>query len=57
LLPHIELTTIRQDVPGQARAAVRSAIDRIESPDAEPHEIVLDPELVVRGTTQPSLPA
>lgn len=50
-LPHIELSTIRQDVPGQARAVVRIAIERIEDPDAEPQEIVLTPELVVRGTT------
>ncbi len=49
-LPHIELSTIRQDVPGQARAVVRIAIERIEAPDAEPQEIVLTPELVVRGT-------
>ncbi|RNL84047.1 LacI family DNA-binding transcriptional regulator [Halostreptopolyspora alba] len=50
-LSHIALTTVRQDVPGLARAAVELAVHRLEN-SAEPgRESVLDPELVVRETT------
>jgi len=52
-LSHIDLTTVRQDVPGTARAAVRTAVERLEAPDRASSEVVLDPELVIRGTTAP----
>ncbi|MCY9787548.1 LacI family transcriptional regulator [Nocardiopsis sp. EMB25] len=50
-LAHIQLTTVRQDVQGLAREAVRAAIDRLASPNPPPRVSVLEPELVVRGTT------
>ncbi|NYJ34407.1 LacI family DNA-binding transcriptional regulator [Nocardiopsis aegyptia] len=50
-LAHIQLTTVRQDSAGLAREAVRLAIERLEKPSPAPRSSVLEPELVVRGTT------
>jgi DNA-binding LacI/PurR family transcriptional regulator len=52
-LSHIDLTTVRQDADGMAQHAVRSAIERLDDNTIPPKEIVLDPKLVVRGTTGP----
>ncbi|MGC7097268.1 LacI family DNA-binding transcriptional regulator [Amycolatopsis lurida] len=50
-LSYIDLTTVRQDANRIAEHAVRRAITRLEDSTAEPGETVLDPKLVVRGTT------
>ena len=50
LMP-IGLTTVRQDAALMAEHAVRFAVERLENPELEPREAVLDPKLVVRGTT------
>lgn len=50
-LSRIDLTTVRQDVDGLAENAVRVAIARLENDEVEPTEIVLEPKLVVRGST------
>ncbi|MGW3955803.1 LacI family DNA-binding transcriptional regulator [Streptomyces sp. NPDC004752] len=50
LMP-VGLTTVRQDAPLMAEHAVRFAVERLEKPDLEPREAVLDPKLVVRGTS------
>jgi DNA-binding LacI/PurR family transcriptional regulator len=47
----IGLTTVRQDVVLIAEHAVRFAVERLENGELEPREAVLDPKLVVRGTT------
>ncbi|MDV6012594.1 LacI family DNA-binding transcriptional regulator [Haloechinothrix sp. LS1_15] len=52
-LSYIDLTTVHQDVDGIAKRAVEAVVERIEDRDLEPREIVLDPGLVVRGTTGP----
>jgi DNA-binding LacI/PurR family transcriptional regulator len=52
-LSHVDLTTVRQDAPALARAAVRAAAARLDDPTREPEETELVPELVVRGTTGP----
>ncbi|WP_372665923.1 substrate-binding domain-containing protein [Amycolatopsis kentuckyensis] len=52
-LSHIDLTTVRQDAAGLAEHAVRAAIARLEDDSALPTETVIDPKLVVRGTTGP----
>ncbi|WKX15110.2 LacI family DNA-binding transcriptional regulator [Streptomyces sp. NL15-2K] len=52
LMP-IGLTTVRQDALLMAEHAVRFAVERLENPDSEPREAVLDPKLVVRGTSGP----
>jgi DNA-binding LacI/PurR family transcriptional regulator len=50
--PLIDLTTVRQDAAGIARHAVQSAIEMMEDGDGRTgREIVLEPKLVVRGTT------
>lgn len=52
LMP-IGLTTVRQDATLMAEHAVRFAVERLENPGLEPREAVLDPKLVVRGTSGP----
>ncbi|GHH42220.1 DNA-binding LacI/PurR family transcriptional regulator [Streptomyces umbrinus] len=52
LMP-IGLTTVRQDALLMAEHAVRFAVERLENPELEPREAVLDPKLVVRGTSGP----
>lgn len=50
-LSHIDLTTVRQDAAAQATAAVRFAVERLENATLAPRELVLQPQLVIRGTT------
>ncbi|MEU1106041.1 LacI family DNA-binding transcriptional regulator [Streptomyces tibetensis] len=52
LMP-IGLTTVRQDAVLMAEHAVRFAVERLEKGELEPREAVLDPKLVVRGTSGP----
>jgi len=52
-LAHIDLTTVNQDAPAQARHAVAAAVSRLDEGRAEPVEVVLRPHLVVRGSTAP----
>jgi DNA-binding LacI/PurR family transcriptional regulator len=52
-LSHIDLTTVRQDADRIAEHAVRFAVQRLDDDSIPPREIVLDPKLVVRGTTCP----
>ncbi|MFF3336983.1 LacI family DNA-binding transcriptional regulator [Streptomyces sp. NPDC002888] len=49
----IGLTTVRQDAVLIAEYAVRFAVERLEGGEPEPREAVLDPKLVVRGTSGP----
>lgn len=50
-IPHVQMTTVSQDAHQLARAAVELAIEQIEG--QPPREIVVQPRLVVRETTQP----
>ncbi|MFC7327286.1 LacI family DNA-binding transcriptional regulator [Marinactinospora rubrisoli] len=52
LMP-VGLTTVRQDARLMAERAVRFAVERLEDPELPPREAVLDPKLVVRGTSGP----
>ncbi|MCO8271377.1 LacI family transcriptional regulator [Actinoplanes sp. TRM 88003] len=52
-LAHIDLTSVNQDAPAQARQAVRAAVSRLDEGRTRPSEIVLVPHLVVRGSTAP----
>ncbi|MFF1736336.1 LacI family DNA-binding transcriptional regulator [Streptomyces sp. NPDC058247] len=52
LMP-IGLTTVRQDALLMAEHAVRFAVERLENGELLPREAVLDPKLVVRGTSGP----
>ncbi|MEU4486982.1 LacI family DNA-binding transcriptional regulator [Streptomyces purpurascens] len=53
LMP-IGLTTVRQDAVLMAEHAVRFAVERLENVELPPREAVLDPKLVVRGTSGPA---
>lgn len=50
-LAHIDLTTVNQDAPAQARHAVAAAVSRLDEDRADAVEVVLRPRLVVRGST------
>ncbi|GAA4330988.1 LacI family DNA-binding transcriptional regulator [Streptomyces venetus] len=52
LMP-IGLTTVRQDALLMAEHAVRFAVERLQDKELQPREAVLDPKLVVRGTSGP----
>jgi DNA-binding LacI/PurR family transcriptional regulator len=47
------LTTVRQDFQLLGRLAVEYVISMIENPDTPIHQRVLQPKLVIRGSTQP----
>lgn len=50
-LPHIDLTTIRQDADVMTRLAVERSVARIHDDPVTDREQVLSPKLVVRGST------
>lgn len=49
--PRIDLTTVHQDAPALARHAVQLAANMLEEPQSGVADVVLEPKLVVRGTT------
>ncbi len=53
-LAHIDLTSVNQDAPAQARHAVAAAVSRLDDDRTDRREVVLEPHLVVRGSTGPS---
>jgi len=53
-LTHVNLTTVAQDADQMARLAVESVLKRLDAEaDTPPRDILLDPRLVIRGTTGP----
>ncbi|TQM64829.1 LacI family DNA-binding transcriptional regulator [Humibacillus xanthopallidus] len=52
-LATIDLTTVSQAPHAMAEAAVAAAVERLEGHRSEPADVVLEPHLVVRGTTAP----
>jgi DNA-binding LacI/PurR family transcriptional regulator len=50
-LPHLNLTTVRQDAEEMTRLAVERSIARIHADSIENREQVLSPELIIRGST------
>jgi len=53
MLSHVGLTTVHQNADELGRLAVRAAVERTETPTMPGRELVLDPELRVRGTSGP----
>jgi DNA-binding LacI/PurR family transcriptional regulator len=53
----VELTTVSQSPQAMAEAAVAAAVERLEGSRTEHVDVVLEPHLVVRGTTGPPHPA
>lgn len=54
-LTHVNLTTVAQDPHAMARLAVESVVARLEGDESRaPREVLLDPYLVLRGTTGPA---
>ena len=52
-LAHIDLTTVSQDGPELARQAVAAVVERLDGGRTEGREVVVAPQLVVRGTSGP----
>jgi DNA-binding LacI/PurR family transcriptional regulator len=52
-LSFINLTTIHQDATLMAEQAVQAVIERLDEGRTKARDIVLDPSLMVRGTTGP----
>lgn len=51
--PRIDLTTVHQDAEALAQHAVRLTVELLEGIPESDRDVVLEPELVVRGTTAP----
>lgn len=51
--PRIDLTTVHQEAAAMARHAVQLAVDMLAQDQTESADVVLEPKLVVRGTTGP----
>jgi DNA-binding LacI/PurR family transcriptional regulator len=49
--PRIDLTTVHQDAAAIARHAVRLAVELLEQRETGNADVILEPKLVVRGTT------
>ncbi|WP_089248307.1 LacI family DNA-binding transcriptional regulator [Rhodococcoides kyotonense] len=56
-LSRIDLTTVRQDSAELARKALEFTVTRLDDADAEVGDSVIEPELIVRGTTGPARPS
>ncbi|WP_433292545.1 LacI family DNA-binding transcriptional regulator [Actinoplanes sp. CA-030573] len=50
-LAHIDLTSVNQNAPAQAREAVQAAVSRLDAGRVQRLEMVQVPHLVVRGST------
>ena len=50
-LPHLNLTTVRQDAAEMTRLAVERSVARINADPVENREQVLPADLIVRGST------
>jgi DNA-binding LacI/PurR family transcriptional regulator len=50
-LPHLNLTTVRQDAVEMTRLAVERSVARLTGETVTKRELVLPPDLVVRGST------
>jgi DNA-binding LacI/PurR family transcriptional regulator len=53
-LAYVDLTTVNQQPMEHARRAVAAAVERLDQGRTTPHEVVIPPRLVVRGTTGPA---
>jgi DNA-binding LacI/PurR family transcriptional regulator len=49
--PRIDLTTVHQDSAGIARHSVQLAVEMLEKGRTGSADVVLEPKLVIRGTT------
>jgi DNA-binding LacI/PurR family transcriptional regulator len=56
-LAAVDLTSMSQEADRLAEAAVRVAVDRLEGRTTQAAESVLEPRLVVRGSTAPATAA
>ncbi len=52
-MPHVGLTTVRQEARHHARLAVEAAVGRLEGEPRAAHETVLTPRLLIRTSTAP----
>jgi len=50
-MPKPLLTSVDQGIEATADAAVKLLLDQIDSLDTNPHVVMIDPELIIRGST------
>ena len=53
VIPGIDLTSVRQNIPRTARLAVKTVAARLDKPSRKPRNLVTQPKLTVRGSTGP----
>jgi DNA-binding LacI/PurR family transcriptional regulator len=53
-LAHVNLTTVSQRPQQQAQHAVAAAVERLDGGRTAPRDVVLTPQLILRGTTGPA---
>lgn len=53
VIPGIDLTSVRQNIAGTARLAVKTVVARLDNPDSKRRDVVTRPKLTVRGSTAP----
>jgi DNA-binding LacI/PurR family transcriptional regulator len=56
VIPGIDLTSVRQNIPRTARLAVKTVVARLDNPDSRRRHLVTRPALTVRGSTAPPPP-
>ena len=56
VIPGIDLTSVRQNIPRTARLAVKTVVARRDNPDSRRRHLVTRPALTVRGSTAPPPP-
>jgi DNA-binding LacI/PurR family transcriptional regulator len=52
-LAHVDLTTVSQNTPELTEHAMAAVVERLDGGRTEPREVVVRPQLKVRGTTAP----
>jgi DNA-binding LacI/PurR family transcriptional regulator len=53
VIPGIDLTSVRQNIPRTARQAVKTVVARLDNPNSKPRHVITRPKLIVRGSTAP----
>jgi DNA-binding LacI/PurR family transcriptional regulator len=52
-LAHVDLTTVSQNTPELTEHAMAAVVERLDGGRTEPREVIVRPQLKVRGTTAP----
>jgi DNA-binding LacI/PurR family transcriptional regulator len=53
VIPGIDLTSVRQNIPRTARQAVKTVVARLDNPNSKRRHVITRPKLTIRGSTAP----